>query len=143
MCLDPRDLNKNIVREMVEIPTLDEVRNKLMNKKLYTLVDLKDGFYQCELEEGSKRYCAFSTPYGTYNFNRLPFGIACAPELFQQLTNKYFGDIQNVCVYIDDILVYGKTKEEHDEALKKVMDRARLLNIKFNPDKIQYQKKMK
>jgi len=140
MCLDPRDLNKNIVREMVEIPTLDEVRNKLMNKKLYTLVDLKDGFYQCELEEGSKRYCAFSTPYGTYNFNRLPFGIACAPELFQQLTNKYFGDIQNVCVYIDDILVYGKTKEEHDEALKKVMDRARLLNIKFNPDKIQYQK---
>lgn len=140
MCLDPRDLNKNIVREMVEIQTLDEVRNKLMNKKYYTLVDLKDGFYQCELEDCSKKYCAFSTPYGTYNFNRLPFGIACAPELFQQLTNKYFGDIQNVCVYIDDILVYGKTKEEHDEALKKVMDKARLLNIKFNPNKIQYKK---
>lgn len=48
MCLDRRDLNKNTVREMVEIPTLDEVGNKLMNNKLYILVDPKDGFYQCE-----------------------------------------------------------------------------------------------
>lgn len=76
MCLDPRDLNKNIVRKMVGIKTLDEVRNKLMNKTVYTLVDLKDGFYQCKLEDCSKKYCAFSTPYGTYNFNRLPFGMS-------------------------------------------------------------------
>ncbi|CAI6357006.1 unnamed protein product [Macrosiphum euphorbiae] len=140
MCLDPKDLNKCIIRERVEIPTLEEVRNKLMNKSFFTIVDLKDGFYQCELKAESKQYCAFSTPFGTYQFNRLPFGIACAPELFQQLTNKYFGNINNVCVYIDDILISGATKEEHDEALEKVMRTARQLNIKFNKTKFQFQK---
>jgi len=139
MFIDPRYLNKCIVRERVESSTLEEVRNKLMNKVFFTFVDLKDGFYQCELKEESKQYCAFSTPFGTYQFNRLPFGIACAPELFQQLTKKYFGNINNVCVYID-ILIYGVTKEEHDEALEKVMQIAKRLNIKFNLAKLQFQK---
>lgn len=113
-----------------------------MNKEFFTLVDWKGGFYQCdcELKEESKQYCAFSTPFGTYQFNRLPFSIACAPELFQQLTNKYFGNINNVCVYIDDILVCGATKEEHDEALEKVIQTAKKLSIKFNPAKLQFQK---
>lgn len=138
LCLDSRDLNKSIIRERVGIPTLDEVRNKLMNKKMYTLVNLKDGFYSFKLENESKQYCAFTTPYGTYHFNRLPFGAANTPEIFQQITNKYFGNIQNVCVYINDILIYGKTIKEHDEALEKVMQVAEMTHIKFNPDKIQY-----
>lgn len=66
MCLDPIALNKCIIREMVQIPTIDEIRSKLTNKKYFTLCDLKDGFYQCELDSDSKKYCAFSTPFGSY-----------------------------------------------------------------------------
>jgi len=87
MCLDPRALNKCIVREMIHIPTIDEVRNKLTNKKYFTICDLKDRFYQCELESESMKLCAFSTPFGSYQFRRLPFGLANAPEIFQQLTS--------------------------------------------------------
>lgn len=140
MCLDPRVLNKCIVREMVQIPTVDEIRNKLTNKKYFTLCDLKDGFYQCELESDSMKLCAFSTPFGSYQFRRLPFGLANAPEMFQQLTSKYFGCIKNVCVYFDDILISGETQQEHDEALKQVVKQARKLNIKFNLNKLQYEK---
>ncbi|KAF0710957.1 Uncharacterized protein FWK35_00037749, partial [Aphis craccivora] len=140
MCLDPRALNKCIVREMVQIPIVDEVRNKLTNKKYFTLCDLKDGFYQCELESDSMKLCAFSTPFGSYQFRRLPFGLANAPEIFQQLTSKYFGSIKNICVYFDDILISGNTQQEHDEALKQVVNQARKLNIKFNLNKLQYEK---
>ncbi|KAL4098106.1 hypothetical protein QTP88_022775 [Uroleucon formosanum] len=140
MCLDPRTLNKYIVREMIQIPTIDEVRNKLINKKYFTLCNLKDGFYQCELESESMKLCAFSTPFGSYQFRRLPFGLANAPEIFQQLTSKYFGGIKNVCVYFDDILISGETQQEHDEALKQVVKQARKLNIKFNLKKLQYEK---
>jgi len=139
MCLDPIALNKCIIREMVQIPTIDEIRSKLTNKKYFTLCDLKDGFYQCELDSDSKKYCAFSTPFGSYQFKRLPFGLANAPEIFQQLTSKYFGGIENVCVYFDDILVSGETQKEHEEALSKVVEQARKLNIKFNLKKLQFE----
>jgi len=139
MCLDPIALNKCIIREMVQIPTIDEIRSKLTNKKYFTLCDLKDGFYQCELDSDLKKYCAFSTPFGSYQFKRLPFGLANAPEVFQQLTSKYFGGIENVCVYFDDILVSGETQKEHEEALNKVVEQARKLNIKFNLKKLQFE----
>ncbi|CAI6370305.1 unnamed protein product [Macrosiphum euphorbiae] len=62
VCLDPRELNKNIVREMYQIPTLEEIKLNLLNKKYFTLLDLRDGFYQCELDQKSQNYCCFSTP---------------------------------------------------------------------------------
>jgi len=124
---------------MVQIPTIDEIRSKLTNKKYFTLCDLKFGFYQCQLDSDSKKYCAFSALFGSYQFKRLPFGLANAPEVFQQLTSKYIGCIENVCVYFDDILVSGETQKEHEEALNKVVEQARKLNIKFNLKKLQFE----
>lgn len=80
VCLDPRELNKNIVREMYQIPTLEEIKLNLLNKKYFTLLDLRDGFYQCELDQKSQNYCCFSTPFGGYKYLRLPFGISSAQE---------------------------------------------------------------
>lgn len=82
----------------------------------------------------------FHTPFGSYRFLRLPFGIVCAPEIFQKLLTKYFGDIPNVVIYFDDILIAGSTEEEHDIAFKEVMKRAESLNIKFNKNKFQFKK---
>lgn len=68
---------------------------------------MKDGFYQCSLDDASQKYCCFSTPFGCFKFLRLPFGLTSAPEKFQELTSKHF------------IMIAGSTKEEHDATLKK------------------------
>lgn len=78
-----------------------------MCKKMLMCGGLMDGFYQCELSECSNKKCTFFVPFGTYYFKRRPFRKPCTLELFQKLTNKYFGHVQNACVYIDDISVYG------------------------------------
>lgn len=135
--LDPREINKNVVREiMYQIPPLEQIKLNLSNKTVFTLLDLKDGFYQCELEVKSQKYSCFSTPFECYKFLKLPFGLA--PEKFQEPTSKYFGNINNVDVYFDDILVSGVIREDHDKALSEVIERAREFNIKFNPNELQY-----
>ncbi|KAJ3655671.1 hypothetical protein Zmor_014792 [Zophobas morio] len=140
ICLDPADINKNIEREYCLMPTMEEITAKLKNKVCYTVLDLKDGFYHVQLDDKSQQICTFSSPFGYYQFNRLPFGLKTAPELFQKLNTNNFGDIEGVSVYIDDLLIAGETEEEHDAILNKVIDRARKLNIKFNQSKVQYRK---
>ncbi|KAE8738913.1 hypothetical protein FOCC_FOCC015591 [Frankliniella occidentalis] len=138
LCIDPTDLNKVIIREPYTIPSIPELAEKINHKKYYSLFDLKDGFYHIELDEESQNKCCFATPFGIYKFLRCPFGLASAPELFQKLNEQVFGDIPNVIVYFDDVLACGKTEEEHDEAVKRILERARENNVRFNPNKLQY-----
>lgn len=138
VCLDPRVLNKSIKRCQFPIPTMDEIAIKVKNKKFFSVFDLKDGFWQVELDENSSHLCSFSTPFGVYEFLRLPFGVMSAPEHFQSENVENFGDIENLTIYFDDFLIAAETEEEHDIAVKKLMERAKKLNIKFNPEKVQY-----
>jgi len=109
---------------MYQIPTPEEIRPALANKKFYSLLDLKHGFYHCKLDEISSNICTFSSPFGSYKLKRLPFGLSVAPEIFQKLKVKYFGEIAS--------------KSEHDLILEKVTENARKLNVKFNIKKFQY-----
>ncbi|GBN70838.1 hypothetical protein AVEN_128932-1, partial [Araneus ventricosus] len=68
----------------------------------------------------------------------MPFGIASAPEIFQKRNQKLFGDIEGVEIYFDDIIVAGNDEASHDAIMSKVLERAKSVNIKFNPDKLQY-----
>ena len=138
ICLDPADLNKVLKREYFLIPTITEIRAKLTGKSWFSVLDLKDGFYHIELDEKSSNLCTFSSPFGYYKFLRLPFGLSVAPEIFQKINTKYFGDIAGVIVYFDDLLISASTEQEHDKILNEVISKARKLNIKFNPNKIQY-----
>ncbi|XP_072153393.1 uncharacterized protein [Bemisia tabaci] len=132
ICLDPKNLNKVIKREFYLIPTLEEIKPKLVNKKIFSVLDIKDGFWHCQLTPEASNLCGFHTPFGSFKFLRMPFGLVNAPEVFQKLLTKYFGDIPNVVIYFDDILICGETEREHDIALAKVLSRARKYNIKFN-----------
>lgn len=138
ICLDPQNLNKNIKDEQFPIPTLNEIAPKLINKKYFTVLDLKDGFWQIGLTEFSSNLCAFASPLGTLKFNKLPFGLKIAPAVFQKYNTKYFGDIKGLIIYFDDFIVAAETKEEHDIILDKLIKRAREYNIKFNKEKLQY-----
>jgi hypothetical protein len=75
LCLDPRDLNKNIKREHYYSKTIDEVLPLLHGKKYFSLVDTKKGYWHVELDDESSHLCTFNTPFGRYRFKRLPFGI--------------------------------------------------------------------
>ncbi|GFS90805.1 uncharacterized protein K02A2.6 [Nephila pilipes] len=105
LCLDPRDLNKVIKREHYQIPCTDDIISRLESKKIFSVVDLKDGFWHVPLDEVSSEICTFNTPFGRYKFNKLPFGIVSAPEVFQKRNQKLLRGIEGVEIYFDDIIV--------------------------------------
>lgn len=137
VCLDPRELNKCIKLDQFPIPTVNDIELKLGGKSLFTVLDMKDGFFQVELDEASSLLTTFITPFGKYKFKRLPFGLNVSPEVFQRYNTKIFGDL-NIGVYFDDCIIGAANEKEHDIILQKVLDRARQNNIKFNKDKLQY-----
>jgi len=95
-CLDPKHLNEAIQRERYQIPTIDDILPKLVAKNVSTIIDMKERFWNIELDESSSKLCTFSTPYRRFSFKRQAFGIKCAPELFQKRTSQLFGDIPGV-----------------------------------------------
>lgn len=141
LCIDPQDLNTDILSENHTIPTFESIAVRIANKQFFTVLDLKEGFWQIGLSRQASEFCTFNTPFGCYRFKRLPYGIKIGPEVFQKYTERSFEDIPNVIVFIDDILIVGDTAEEHDRTLQRVVDRARKLNVKFNIDKMQFRVK--
>ena len=137
LCLDPRDLNKAIRREHHRIPTAEDIAGHLSGKKVFSIVDEKDGFWQVRLDEESSHLCTFNTPFGRYRFKRMPFGITSAPEVFPKKNEALFGDIDGVEVIFDVIIVAATDEKEHDETMLKLLERARQANIKFNSAKLQ------
>ena len=134
ICLDPHHLNKAVRRCHFQLPTLDEITSNLAGAKYFSKLDAKNGFYMLKLDDDSSKLCTFATPFGRYRFLRMPFGISCAPEIFHREMHKIFS-MEGVEVFSDDILVWGRTKEEHDARLKEVIDRAVQNCIKFNKEK--------
>ncbi|KAI5755975.1 hypothetical protein M8J77_021076 [Diaphorina citri] len=87
------------------------------------VLDASTAFWSVKLDKESSKLCTFNTPFARYRFLRLPYGISCAPEKFHQKLYDFFSDIPGVLTYIDDILVFGSTKAEHDLRLKLVFDK--------------------
>lgn len=138
ICLDPIHLNKAIVREHFLMPTPEEITSKLAGNEIFSVIDMKNGFWQVKLDEESSLLCTFNSPFGKFKFNRLPFGLCCSPEVFQRCNMQVFGDLEGVHLYFDDIIICGKTEEEHDRNLCRLLEHARKYNIKFNNKKFQY-----
>ena len=135
ICIDPRPLNKAIKREYYHLPTIEEITTRLTGAKYFYTLDAKSGFWQIPLDEESSVLTTFATPFGRYRYTRMPFGIHSAQEVFHKRLNDLFQDPHGVETDIDDILVWGRTVEEHDGRLENVLQRARQSNLKLNPDK--------
>lgn len=135
ICLDPTELNKVILREHYPMPVLEEVAQRLAGAKYFSTLDATSGFWQIKLSDSSSRLCTMSTPYGRYRFIRMPFGIASAPEIFQAAMHRLLEGLSGVAVVMDDILVWGTTKEEHDNNLTGVLARCREHNLRLNSQK--------
>ena len=140
LCLDPRELNKYIKREHFTIPKFQEIVVKLGKPRFFTIVDQSSAFWQVELEETCRDLTTFQTNFGRYRFKRMPFGISSASEVLQKKAFQLCGDIKNVHIIADDMLIVGDTEQEHDEALIAVLQRAKDNNIKFNASKLQFKR---
>lgn len=137
-CLDPQYLNSCILREHHQFPTIEEISSKLDGAKYFTTLDANKAFWQIELCEESQEYTTFNTPFGRYCFLRMPYGLNSSPEVFHRVFSKIFEGIENVVIYIDDILIWAETIEQLNEILKKVLERARQYNVRFNMNKCKF-----
>jgi hypothetical protein len=138
LCLDPKDLNRNIKREYLQTPRFEDVLAQLQGAKIFTILDQKDSYWQVQLDEESQLLCTFNTPFGRYAFCRLPFGIACASDALQKCAYKTFGDIPGVYLIADDMLIAAENEQQHDVILRQVLDRARSNGVRFNLQKVQF-----
>ena len=138
LCLDPKELNKAIKREHYQINTLEELMSKLDKAQYFSILDANNGFWTVPLDEESSELCCFNTPFGRYKFMRLPFGIHSASEVFHKRMSEIIENVDGCICYIDDLLIYGRTKEEHDQRLKQVLEQLSRNNIKLNKQKCKF-----
>ena len=120
---------------MFQIPTFEELVSRLNGAVKFSKLDAKSGFYQIPLKEASRDLTCFITPFGRYRYKHLPMGIKVAPEIFQRKIEELLKDLPGVICYMDDILVFGRTGEEHDENLKKVLKIIQARGMKLNKEK--------
>ena len=99
---------------------------------------MKDGFYHVNLDKSSSPLHTFNAPFVRYSMNRLPFGISCAPKVFQKWNGQIFGEISGVFVVFGDTIIAGTDDDHHDDTLCKVLRQARAKGVKFNKNKTQY-----
>ncbi|KAI3375884.1 hypothetical protein L3Q82_004150 [Scortum barcoo] len=112
----------------------------MTGSKWFSVLDLRSGYYQIAMAEEDKEKTAFICPLGFFQFERMPQGITGAPATFQRLMEKAVGDMNllEVLVYLDDLIVFGRTLEEHEERLLKVLDRLAEVGLKISVDKCQF-----
>lgn len=135
VCLDPRMINACIKREHYEMPRREDIEAELSGAKVLSRLDAKAGFHQIPLDEETSRICTFATPFGRHRFLRLPFGISSASEVFQKTLNEIVDSLPGVHVYVDDILVWGTSRTQHDQRLKGMPEAAKQAGLTFNPEK--------
>ena len=141
LCIDPKDLNKQIKREHFQLPTKDEILGSLAGSKWFSKLDATAGFHQIQLDKPSSMLTTFNTPFGRYRYLRLPMGICSAPEVFHKTVHQFLENIEGVRVYMDDIIVWGKTEEEHDGRLKETLDTLQKVGLVLNPEKCVFRQK--
>lgn len=143
MCIDYRALNKVTTKNKHPLPRIDECLDRLQGSTYFTSLDLKSGYHQVRIHPNDIAKTAFNTRYGQYEFLVLPFGLTNAPPTFQHLMNNVLGDCLDkfALVYLDDILIYSKTEEEHRQHVRHVLDRLRKAKLIGNLKKCEFGKR--
>lgn len=142
MVIDYRKLNAKTISDRYPIPDTSTVLANLGRNKYFTTLDLASGFHQIPMCEKDVEKTAFSINNGKYEFVRLPFGLKNAPAIFQRVMDDILREhLGKICyVYIDDIIIFGKTFSEHMKNLKTILKTLREANFKIQPDKSEFLK---
>lgn len=141
--IDYRKLNEVTKEDKFPLPNMDDILDKLGRANYFTTLDLAKGFHQIEMEPKDFEKTAFSTANGHYEFVRMPFGLKNAPATFQRMMRDVLKQfIGKICyVYLDDIIIFSTSLEEHICSLEKIFQRLREVNLKVQLDKTEFLKK--
>ena len=143
-CIDYRELNKVTKADTYPLPRIDDILDQLGRSHYFSTLDLAAGYWQIRVHASSQEKTAFSTPQGLYEFRVMPFGLTNAPAVFQRLMERTLRGLNPdegpdfVVVYIDDVLVFSRTLEEHLKHLRAVIERLQSVGLKLKPTKCHF-----
>ena len=143
-CIDYRGLNAVTKGDSFPLPRIDDLLDDLGNARYFSTLDLASGFWQIPVHEKSQEKTAFSTPFGSFEFRMMPFGLKNAPSVFQRLMQQVLAGVNPdqgpnfVAAYIDDLLVFSSSLQTHLDHLNRVMKRIREVGLKVNLSKCQF-----
>ncbi|KAJ8290613.1 hypothetical protein GJAV_G00015280 [Gymnothorax javanicus] len=144
ICLQPHHLNQALRRSHYLMPTLEDVLYKLPKAKVFKLVDARDAFLQCKLDEASSLMTTFWTPWGRKRWLKLPFGMSVAPEVYQRKQHELLEGLEGVEPIADDILIVGcgdneeAANKDHDHKLIALLNHCRQVNLRLSVKKLQF-----
>lgn len=145
LCVDYRGLNRITIKNRYPLPLISEILDRIQGAQWFTKLDIKDAYYRIRIREGDEWKTAFRTRYGHYEYMVMPFGLTNAPATFQSyIHSALYGLLDVICiVYLDDILIFSKTREEHTKHVCQVLQRLQSAELYANPKKcVFYQKQV-
>lgn len=140
LCIDYRALNKQTIKNRYPLPRIDDLLDQLRHAKVFSKIDLKSGYNQVQIHPDHTHKTAFKTRYGHYEYLVMPFGLCNAPATFQHLMNDILRPFLDrfVIVYLDDILIYSATAEQHEKDLRIVLDKLKEHQLYASPGKCEF-----
>lgn len=135
LCVDYRLLNRKIIRDRYPLPLIEDQLDRLQGAKLFSTIDLKNGFFHVKMDESSRKYTAFIVPDGHYEFLRVPFGLCNSPAVFQKFVNSVFRDLMRESVllaYMDDLIIPSNDVEDGVRRLRRVLETASEAGLVIN-----------
>lgn len=144
LCVDYRQLNHLTKNDSYALPRVKDLLDCMPGNSFFSHIDMKSGYHQVELLESHKERTAFSVgPLGFYKYNRMPFGLTNSPATYQRLTENILADLslKVCCVFIDDVIIFGKTFEEHLHNIQLVFNKIKEATLEIAPSKCQFFKR--
>uniref|UniRef100_A0A5S6QCG5 RNA-directed DNA polymerase n=1 Tax=Trichuris muris TaxID=70415 RepID=A0A5S6QCG5_TRIMR len=138
LCVDLREPNKAIVPDIFPLPHIDDLLLRFKGATIFSALDLRSAYHQLVLHENSRDITAFISHVGLFRFCRVPYGLCSAPAAFQKVMTDILRGLPGVVCYLDDIVVFGKTKSEHDRNLSSVLQRLQCNGLVLNDDKCKW-----
>ncbi|GFV19659.1 transposon Tf2-6 polyprotein [Trichonephila clavipes] len=144
MCIDYRKLNQKLVKDKFPLPIIEDVLDTLQEAKVYSPLDLRNGFFHVDVDEDCRKYTSFIVPDGQFEFNKVPFGLSTSPGVFQRYVSSIFIDLTRkgiVISYLDDLVIPAKNEQEGLEKLKIIFEVAKKYGLEIKFKKCQFLKK--
>ena len=138
ICVNLKPLNQCILRQHHPLLKVDDILGQLTGATMFSKLDVNSGFWQVPLAEKSRLFTTFITPFGRYCYNKLPFGILSAPEHFQQTMHSLLEGLPGVLCAMDDILIFGTTRQEHNSGLQAMLKLLCSAGITLNSKKCEF-----